>query len=359
VFAVLVVAGCSLEVPPASYISKTELIMVRHSAELGPLYPERAGPTFTGMEAAPIAEVLPGDRVRLEAVVVDTDGIALPRAELETLWLQCGGSCDWHGLTFANSLYDVPCTELDPYTTDDYCMLGTGDGRFEFEVPELGPNWVFGVGDDMGAHTAVYGVVAWDGQSVEDCWAARRTDQRELDDCDFIYHNIALGPHYTAIIHAFSIGLGELDAEPPSWLVAQPANRIPLPPAVSVSLDGIIAATGVPPLPPIQVEPGARIDIALTFDLFSQSLQRTLSSVDPATYDDWKLEDEILYSRTATSGAIRQTGANVPMVMPVVGDGSFGYEVDPSATTGSSRVLIIYGDHQKAADFLTLEFEVR
>lgn len=342
--------SCGFDVPPANYIHGTELIMVRHAVELGPLFPERIGPTFVGMEEAPIAEVLPGDRLRLEAVVVDVEGRAIPATELETLWLQCGFSCERPWLTFADPTFDVPCAEEEPRTTDDYCLLGTGDGRFELEVPELGPHWGIDL-YNIGPHMSLYGVVAWDGRPVEECWASRRGDRADLDGCGFIYQHVRIGPNWLAMTHAVSLGYKvPVDlAMIPEWVLWQPANRVPLPPELLVWAGGRQFAGGSLH-PPIPIEPGASIDVMLTFDPLSQSLQRTLQRLAP---EAWKLVDERLYTRTATSGAIRQREGYV------FGHESLAYEVDPHATAGISRVLIIYADQRGAADFVTLEFEVQ
>ncbi|WP_181233357.1 hypothetical protein [Enhygromyxa salina] len=81
--------GCDSELRPSSYIESTEILTIHHEVELGPLHLDRVGPLIAG-DAKPIAEVLPGDQLRLEAVVVDLDGQRLPAHELETQWLQCG-----------------------------------------------------------------------------------------------------------------------------------------------------------------------------------------------------------------------------------------------------------------------------
>lgn len=72
---VLALLGCIEDPPPSSYIEVTEVFTIRHAVvELGPLAPARVGPEIAGYDS-PIAEVMPGDRLRLEAIVVDTDGL--------------------------------------------------------------------------------------------------------------------------------------------------------------------------------------------------------------------------------------------------------------------------------------------
>src|SRR5690606_21754876 len=130
--------GCGFDIPPPSYVSATEIAAVRQQVvELSAHDPYRYGPLFTYDDEMPIAEVLPGDVVRLEAVVIDVDGNELPAQDVETLWLQCGvGPCTAYG-SFAASVFDYPCSEYTGLTTDDYCRLGTGSAAFEFRVPRL------------------------------------------------------------------------------------------------------------------------------------------------------------------------------------------------------------------------------
>ena len=351
---VVFVAGCGFDVPPPSYINGTEVLMVRHSVEIGPLGPERVGPAFAGMEDAPIAEVLPGDRLRLEAVVVDQDGRRLPEHELETLWVQCGRSCLEARDDFEYWLFDPRCDELEDYSAGRACVLGTGDGAFELEVPQLDPRSLSGLPLGYASLIGFFGVVAWDGRAAEDCWASRRGDQSQLDNCGFIYHDVLIGPLWWAVANAESLGAeSPIEEQLPALVLYQPANRIPLTPALTVRVDDEVVAFGVPPLPTIDVDPGAQISIDLAFDPLSQSLQRTL--IPLGGYTAWKLVDEAVYSNTASSGAIRRAGADVP----VRGHGRFSYDVDPEASPGRSRVLILYADGRRAGDVLTVEFEIR
>jgi hypothetical protein len=354
VLALIVLPGCSFEIPPPSYINGTEVLMVRHSVEIGPLDPERVGPSFASMEDAPIAEILPGDRLRLEPVVVDHEGRRLAQDELETLWVQCGRSCEQSQEIFPYWPFDPRCDELDDYHASSSCVLGTGDGAFELEVPPLHSWSLSGLLLGDLPRLGLFGVVAWDGRAAEDCWASRRGDQSQLEGCGFIYHDVLIGPLLWAVANAESLGAeSPIDEELPPLVEYQPANRIPLTPALTVRVDDEIVATGVPPLPTITIEPGAHISIELAYEPFSQSLQRILKPL--AKYSAWELVDEQLWANTASSGAIWRVGAEEP----VSGDGSFSYEVDPESAPGRSRVLILYSDDRLAADSLSVEFEVR
>lgn len=331
--------------------------MVRHSVEIGPLDPLRVGPAFAGMEDAPIAEILPGDVLRLEAVVVDHEGRRLADDELETLWVQCGDAClnPYAPYDLIRYWPFVPCDEFEDYTVAHHCMLGTGTGAFELEVPPLAEHSLLGLLFGVPV-MSFFGVVAWDGRAVEECWQSRRGDQAQLDGCGFIYHDVPIGPLLWVIANAESLGArsprDEEDGELPPLVEVQPANRIPLTPALMVRVDDALVAAGVPPLPTIEVDPGARISIELAFDSFSQALQRKLR---PISKNAWELVNEQLFSNTATSGAIWRSGADEP----VSANGSFSYEVDPEAKPGRSRVLILYADGGRAGDVVSVEFEVR
>lgn len=357
---VLSALGCGAELPPPSYIEATEIFTIRQEVEIGPLDPDRVGPLIEGV-TPPIAEILPGDQLRLEAVVVDIEGGRVPEHELETLWLQCGrGPCEhWPSATDLHSpLFDERCDKLELYTTSAYCLLGTGSGAFEFEVPELGPWDIFGSSSkSAGPQLSMFVVVAWDGRRAQDCWDARRGDLANLDRCGFIYHDVTIGPIWWvygyAAEHGFQIPW-ELDpALFPFEVFLQPANRIPRVPTLVVEIDGEQVAAGVPPFAPIPVGPGASIEVAFAFDPLSQLFQSHFEPLSTKSSNAFRVVAERLISRTATSGAIVQRGD----LDPVIGDGSFSYEVDSLLEPGRSRVLIGYRDERGANDLLTLEFE--
>jgi hypothetical protein len=365
--------GCGDGLGPASHIETTEILTIRHEVvEMGPLDPARVGPLIAGAEK-PIADVLPGDRLRLEAIVVDTAGVQVPEDELETLWLQCGGGpCENFyvtGIDLRSPVFSARCDQIDDYTTGDFCLLGTGSGKFELEVPEFGPYVLWGDFGAGGSETwpqlRMFGVVAWGGRRAEECWEARRGDLANLERCGFIFHTVRIGPVMFAYQRAAELGLQlpfEIDlALVPSALLLQPANRIPETPSLRVLVDDEEVAVGVPPFSPIPVAPGARIEVEFAFDPLTQLVQ---SSFLPKSYSDpntFVFSREHLTSRTSTSGAIVQSGSIDPsgLLNFVEDDGSFLYEVDAFARPGISRVLIVYRDTRMAHDWLSLEFEHR
>jgi hypothetical protein len=358
--------GCGDALAPASHIETTEILTIRHEVEIGPLNPERVGPLIEGAEK-PIAEVLPGDLLRLEAVVVDTAGLQVDVDELETLWLQCGsGPCeDFYitgGANLQSEVFSRRCDQLDDYTTDEYCLLGTGSGTFEFEVPEFGPRVLYSFADTgLGIRPKFrfFGVVSWGGHTAGSCWESRRGDLANLDGCGFIFHTVTIGPIWFAVQRAAELGLelpSSLDpALFPSAVFSQPANRIPETPDLRVLVDDEQAAIGVPPFPPIPVEPGATIEVEFAFDPLTQLFQSSFQPLDHDVSDTFEVSRERLISRTVTSGAIVQSGS----LELVKDDGSFLYEVDAFPQPGISRVLIIYRDNRLARDWFSLEFEHR
>jgi hypothetical protein len=344
--------GCGIDIPPPSYVSVTEIAAVRHTVvELGPLHPERVGPLFAYDDEIPIAEILPGDRLLLDTIVIDVEGLPLAAENIETLWLQCGsGPCVRAAEGIEDAEFEVPCSALwmlGEYTTDSFCRLGTGSAQFEFEVPELGQEVV------LDPHMSFYGVVAWDGRHASDCWAQRRGDKAQLDRCGFIYHAVTVGPVWWLMQYADSIGLYTpyYSSQSPIAGFGQPANRIPRTPELTIFVDGELAAQGRPPLPAIDVPPGAEIEIRLAFDVSSQLSQGAIVPLDGYSFE---FVPEVVLSRTMTTGAIRRLGEE----LPVIGDGHFDYAVDPAPPLGRSRVLIGYSDARGANDILTLEFEV-
>jgi hypothetical protein len=356
--------GCGDEMRPPSHIETTEILTIRHEVDIGPLNPERVGPLIEGAEK-PIAEVLPGDRLRLEALVVDTEGVQVDADELETLWLQCGaGPCEdvySTGIDLHSEVFSRRCDELDEYTTDEYCLLGTGSGTFELEVPEFG--WRVLWGDFSGLsprpQLSLFGVVAWGGRAAEACWEARRGNLANLDGCGFIFHTVTIGPIWFAYQLAaeldLSLPFGLDPALFPGVVFSQPANRIPETPSLRVLVDDEQVAIGVPPFSPIPVGPGAKIEVAFAFDPLTQLFQSSFRPLSYQTPDTFTVSRERLTSRTATSGSIVQRGS----LLVVEDDGSFLYEVDAFPQSGLSRVLIVYRDNREASDWLSLEFEHR
>jgi hypothetical protein len=354
--AVGALVSCGFDLPPPSYVTQTEIAAVRQTVELGPLFPSRAGPLFAYDDEIPIAEALPGDLALLDTIVIDVDGVRLPADEVETLWVQCGISpCERSYEGFAAEEFGVSCAELassSEYTTNSYCVLGSGGAQFEFVAPELAEEFFSGSIPSLGRRVNLYGVVAWGGRRAADCWAQRRADRAALDDCEFIEQNITYGPEWALFEHARMIFDYPTPAVPSlDELLELPANRIPRAPELSISVDGELVAEGRPPLSTVAIQPGSEIEIGLTFDVTSQLVQGAFSFVTGGT---WEFEPELIHSRTLTTNAIRRFGPELVLE----NDATFHYGVDESASPGVSRVLIGWRDTRRGNDILTVEFEI-
>ena len=89
----VLLTGCGLlDVGLANEITRIQPVSARiEVVEFGPLDPQRVAIP----SSSPVAEVLPGDRVRLEIEVVDVDGLALADDWLESLWSCSLARCCW------------------------------------------------------------------------------------------------------------------------------------------------------------------------------------------------------------------------------------------------------------------------
>lgn len=203
----------------------------------------------------------------------------------------------------------------------------------------------------------LYGVAAWGGRPVEECWASRVKDNAALDRCGFIHHNVSIGPLWWLLAFADMSGVAvEYDVERfPAGVFLQAANRVPRSPELSVLVGGVPRAYGRSPLRPIAIEAGELITIALKFDPVSQQTQIMYEPIGGSS-DTFIGRLEVVTSRTATTGAIRESPGAEPSAR---GDGSFHYQVDPFAPPGTSRVLIGYRDQRWGNGLLTVEFEVQ
>jgi hypothetical protein len=351
----LALPGCGLlEIGPASNISETEPISARvRVVELGPLDPERV---YYPSEA-PIVESLPGDRIRLETVVVDTEGLPLADDELDSVWLYCGvGGCQSRDRPFAAPEFDQRCDELDEWTTDSHCRLGEGRGSFEFGVPPL---------DERGANfgrMTFYAVLAWNGAHAEDCWTARREHGVPPASCGFVQFSGALGPEWWRLAYAESEGLTEpnIAQQYPAPVYGQQANRAPVLDHLTVELgdqtfelepdeDGVVG--------PIEVTPGALVRLWVAANEVEQLAQ---SYFIPLTLelDAFTLHPETLWLRPSTAGPISWVSAQasatqLSVLQPLV------LRVDEAAEPGPARVVFALFDDRGAETLAWVELDIR
>ena len=354
--------ACNFEVPSASYLRETTLITVLvEVTELGELNPGRVGPP----SPAPITEAMPGDRIALDAYVVDVDGLRVPADELDSLWFSCGvfgcGGSNGNGTDLSSDQFDRDCADLDG-TDDDLalpdldavCRLGSGDGRFELEVLPLGPLMV----EQRVAQ--FYGVIAWEGRSAADCWAARRKRDRSLERCGFIQRSVKIGPSWWMLAYADALGLPSSIPIPqiPIATYAQPANRVPL-----VELDVAVGGEVIGRWPDNQsfaVRAGDRVTIEPFYDETSQLLQSYavgLAIDEERTRYVFTTAVETTGERVFSSNALLVVEYD-PSLNGILFPERWEVVVDEYAASGTSRVVLHYFDDRYGEGVATLVFEV-
>jgi hypothetical protein len=346
----LCLSGCGLlEVGPASKITRTEPVSVRvRVVELGPLAPERVA--FPG--DAPIAEAMPGDRVRFEIEVVDIDGLALPDEQLDSLWFVRTND-DPNGASvvpLSDPRLDQRCDELEVWTVDTPCRLGEGRSSIEFEVPSLGAEV------SQYEFLRVSAVIAWNGQSAEECWAARRANADLPSDCGYINTNARLGPAWQLLAYAVSQGLSSevslAQLHPAMYL--QQANRVPELDHILVELEGtsmeMPAVDGV--VGPIAVDPGQVVNLTIVVDENQQFFQSYFAAHED---DLFYLFPEWVGARVATAGPISVAG---PLTLIPAGS-PIEIVVEKHAEPGIARVVLAVADERGAETVVRVELAIQ
>jgi hypothetical protein len=291
---------------------------------------------------------MPGDRFAFEAVVVDPNGEALGDDDVESLWFQCGVyDCGAYGLLIDAPELDVRCDELDPLTLDVPCRLAEGGARVEFQISALAEQ----IANDRVA--VFYGVIAWDGRRVEDCWAARRTRTAELDGCAFTQRQVKIGPSWWMLAYAESIGI---TSPIPIWqmpigVFAQPANRTPSP-LIDVTIDGELVGT-YPETTQFTAKLGDSIHLDVEYDPLEQLTQFYFFARFDDASQTWWFEPGLEYfiDTLFTTRSIH-----------VVGDDGYTVRrdlvVDEYAEPGSAQIFVVYADDRYGEGVARLDFEV-
>ena len=344
----ILAGGCTTDIPSASYIYDTRLISVRAEVvELGPLNPDRVGPFME----SPIAEAMPGDRVRLTALVVDPDGRELGPEEVESLWIQCGVSpCHLSGAQeYIDLIADSrPCEELAEWTSDSACRLGIGDTQLEFEFPPLAQEMV----DVRRGH--YYGVVAWDGHSASECLERALQVDEPLDGCAFIERVLKVGPSWWLLAYAEEIGLSSpIPLEQiPVGVYYQLANRSPRPNLGSPEVFEVVQTeSGLR----VRVHRGDRFSLVPTYEDLEQYTQSFfVASPDEEGDVTFAITPETVTERVLTTGAVHLE--EVEGRYPIVGRKVFF--VDEYGELGLARVFIISQDERWSETVSVLDFEV-
>ncbi|MFO7563565.1 MAG: hypothetical protein R6X02_13040 [Enhygromyxa sp.] len=336
-------SGCGLfELGPASKITQTEPVSFRvEVVELGPLNPERvAFPSDM-----PVAEFLPGDRVRLEIEVVDTEGLALADDRLDSVWLLLGSD----QIRIDDPRLELRCDELEEWTVDTPCRLGEGRGSVEYVAPPLG--------ERLTTLMRIQAVIAWDGQSAQECWAARQAREVIPSDCGFLRSLIPLGPPWWLYAYAAEQGLDvRFPVERfPAAVYLQQANRPPKVQSVSLGqgdeqrqltpINGVVG--------PVAVVPGEVVSLSVSVDENLQLSQAQFFPLSPEA-DLFSLVPETIWTRVATAGPIRFD----PDFPVPVGD-EFQIEIDDDAEPGVARVLLAVYDERRAESLVRVELEIQ
>lgn len=338
--------ACEFTIADWYYVDRTRVMGTRAEVvEIGPLWPERVG--FDPLDPA-ITEPLPGDRLRLEAMVVDGEGRVIDPASIDALWFQCGADrCVRAGELIAG--LDRECATLDGATMDDACMLGSGGG-LEFEVPPVGPQTV---AYRYGYYYMVAGVPGE--RSALDCWNARKAEQSSLDGCLFADRELKVGPSWLLLVDAYLAGLPEdvPIAEIPAGAFTQVSNRVPAPPTIEARSGGAPFLLDVEG-PPLWVRPGQAIAIerpVFRFEADYQVFYMARQASTPGVYV-FVPGNELIWAEWYTSGSLARTD-----------DGTFAGRidllVDERAAPGStSRLILLWGDDRGSLDMHVFEFEV-
>lgn len=352
--ALLALSGCGLlDIDSASKITTIEPLATRvEVVALGPLHPERVYvPSL-----APIAEALPGDRVRAQVVVVDREGVPLSDDELDSVWFHCGpGPCRMTQLEPEDPILDQDCATFEAWNTDARCRLGTGTGSIEFDVPPLAEVTV------RGGRMVLYAAVAWHGQSAEDCWTALRAQSVIDPRCGFVDFDVALGPYWWMQAYARTQGL-PIDRRPelfPAPVFIQQVNRPPVVSAVEIEVDGELREAVSPPpgefAGPIAVERGDLVRLRVLVDPIEQ-LSQTYFIPFGRFSGTFTLLPEPMVLRISTAGPVRLDGPDDP---PFEYHFPIDVTVDDAAPAGLARVIIVVADVRGAEDFVGLELDIR
>lgn len=349
----VLLTGCGLlDVGLANEITRIEPVSVRiEVVEFGALDPQRIAIPST----SPVAEVLPGDRVRLEIEVVDVDGLALADDRLDSLWLVLPGPLLSGPEQLTDPALERRCDELDDWTLDSGCRLEGNGASVEFEVPPLGEAFRSTVG--------IWVVLAWDGRRASDCWAERLARDVVLERCDFVRATVLIGPLWFWLAHVANEGVPlpeylsgfEVDRLPTS-VFTQQANRAPQTVLVDITLEGgdgqgwgvVDGVAG-----PIPVNPGDLLRIDVTVDQVLQFGQAQFVPLHE-NLDLFTILPEQISKRFRTTGSIEA------FFQDVLPQGAWiEVQVDDDARPGIARVLIAVNDGRGSEQLVRVELDVQ
>lgn len=356
-------SACTMPIPDARVLTSTRAIALQSEILVaGPLFPERLDSPVV-LPESPITELMPGDRVRAEVVIVDTAAEPLAASEVESLWFQCGVGCYNAGARLDRSLADVDCDAVEDYDLGSRCVLGRGDLGFEFTLPPLTQRAAL-----MGT-IQLFAVFAWDGRRAEDCWETRKSLEGSLDGCAFVAHTLELGPEWLLQAHADAEGF--VTSVPlehvPFAAFLQPANHPPFLTGVRLGFDGspigLVAGAEAPELAlPFPVRRGQTLDIVPVLDEDAQLLQTIISTADPEGLVFAPRPEAVSFHHYTTAGlrTPAATSDSIDAQPPLLG-GPQEVElvVEQSAEVGEVlRVVLVASDGRGGDVVRWLAFEV-
>lgn len=248
----LLASACFPEVPPAWLVAQPRIMGIRsevveagpHSRSLADDPPDRVR-----------AEFLPGDSIRLQALLVGPDGVLEPPEDGE--WFQCSGFdylCT--GVLATSDLPDCGALRRHPL---EACRLGQSAEQ-PFQVADLDDSgWFATFNDD----TRVAFIAATrPGETSENCvrrLTQRRESAEDLWDCAFGVGTARLGPRWA--LDAAVYGVGGYATPPPDEVPPEVAAQEPdlrPEPQVLVSIDGGSETTHASATT-LELEPGQHV----------------------------------------------------------------------------------------------------
>lgn len=249
-------AGCFQTPPPIWLLEDPEILAIRAdvidegplSADLGPIPADRVR-----------AEALPGDVVRLRALVAGAQGELAPE-DIDIAWFACR---DNECLSRLDVAPMRACAEL---RWGDACLIGRG-AEAAFEMPAL---WVDGTYPGLALEMG-YGAVMGrrGGSSTDECVERlRRRPLQSLGDCSLFESRAAIGPRWKVFEILGDLAPPELTGQMLETISALPPNFHPEVERFEVVLGVGDDARVLEALEGdvVDVAPGDRVSLSVTTD---------------------------------------------------------------------------------------------
>ncbi len=347
IIGLVLVGGCEFGIDNWQHIDGPQLLVAEiEVVELGPWGPLRDNPELelNPAEQGPISEILPGDRVRLEAKVVDADASVLAPESLDAIWFFCGlGGCSYRLSKVQQACSSDPS---EGWTLDSGCRLGKG-GALEFVVPPLGPmmlEW---------RRAYFYVVLALDdSRDAEECLRIRLELDTTAEGCAYMERWVQVGPEWTMLSEAAQLGF-EVEMpvyEIPAPALAQPPNRVPKPAAVNI--DGSPVPFEGPAVP---VERGRTYSLSIPEGPEQVYLKAKAAGPDAYVFSP---ASEYVFQQWFVTGPldlVQGVPFNPDLILTLAAD----LIVPSDAEPGIARVFAVMADNRGAQGLTWLDVEIR